>query len=168
MKRRRSIARIAWIALALALAGGAAACSDAYVAGNYNAQITNRSDGCSLGLIIGENDAADFTVTQSGSDVMVTIEGIPGFIFASQVGTAVLEGSVDGDELDVERQGTRPLTAGSCEYRINARISATIDGDSMKGRVEYRAATNGHADCGSREGCLSVQEFNATRPPPAE
>jgi hypothetical protein len=154
---------IAWIALVCAAA--AAACSDANVAGDYNAQITNGNDGCSLGLTPGTNAAADFTVTQSGSDVTLEVEGLAGLFLASQVGAAVLTGSVDGDELDVERQGTLKKTSMSCEYTVNARIQATLEGDAMRGRVEYRAATNGHADCGSRESCVTVQDFNATRPP---
>ena len=153
---------IAWIALACA-----AACSDANVAGNYNAQLTNRSDGCSLGLTPGSNAMASFSVLQSGSDVTLEVEGLAGLFLANHVGSAVLSGDVDGVEVDVGRDGPKK-TSGGCEFSINARLRATVDGDVMKGRVEYRAATNGHPDCGSRESCLTVQEFNATRPPAAE
>jgi len=153
---------IAWVALL-----GAAACSDDYVAGNYNAQLTNRSDGCSLGLTSGQNASANFTVTQSGSDVTFEVKDLAGLFLAAQVGSATLTGGVDGDDISVGRNGTIKSTVGGCEYTINAEIKASQDGDSMKGRVEYRAATNGNADCGSRKGCLTVQDFNATRPPPS-
>lgn len=154
---------IAWTVLVCA-----AACSDTNVAGNYSAQMTNRSDGCSLGLTTGENVMVEFTVTQSGSDVTLEVEGIPGLFVAAQVGSAVLTGEVDGDEIDLERQGTVTKTSMACEYTINARLRATQDADAMSGRVEYRAATNGHPDCGSRGTCLTVQDFNATRPPAPE
>jgi hypothetical protein len=165
MKRRSRIVRIAWIALALPLAG---ACSDANVAGNYTAAITNRSDGCSIGWTSGDQTTATFTVTQAGSDVTLTVNGLAAIFVAGQLGTSTFTGNVDGDELDLRVTGTLPKTSGGCEFTFNGKVSASQDGDMMSGRVEYRAATNGDADCGSRESCLSVQEFNATRPPPAE
>lgn len=164
MKRRTSIA---WIALSLSLTG-AAACSDADVAGVYTAQLTNRSDGCSLGLNSGENVSAGFTVNQSGSDVTLVVEGLPGVFVAAQLGTNTFTGGVDGDSISLQVTGTAQRTVMNCKYTVNGKIKASLDGDAMSGRVEYRAATNGNADCGSREDCLTVQDFNATRPPPAE
>ena len=167
MKRRSSIARIAWIALALTLPL-AGACSDANVAGNYTVAITNRADGCSIGWNSGDQATATFNVMQSGSDVTLSVSGLASIFVAAQFGTSTFTGDVSGDELDLRVTGTLPKEDGSCMFTFNGKVSATQDGDTMSGRVEYRAATNGHADCGSREGCLSVQEFNATRPPPAE
>jgi len=151
----------------MALAASTAACSDADVAGNYNAQLTNGADGCSLGLTTGQNATATFTVTQDGGDVSLTVDGLPGLFIAFQAGSAVLTGGVDGDDVSVERKGTVKQTAQSCEYTINVKIKASQDGDTMSGRVEYRAATNNDSTCGSHQGCLTVQEFNATRPPRA-
>jgi hypothetical protein len=162
MKRRTWIA---WIVLVGA--AGAAACSDADVAGNYTAQLTNRSDGCSLGLTTGENSSASFTVTQSGGDVTLQVKGLPGLLIASFLGSDTFTGGVDGNDVNLERKGNVKNTTGSCEYTFNAKIDASQDDDTMKGRIEYRAATNGTADCGSRKDCVTVQEFNATRPPPA-
>jgi hypothetical protein len=158
MKR---VISIAW----MVLVGGAAACSDANVAGNYTAQITNGADGCSLGLTKDQNLTADFIVTQDGSDVSLRIEGFSGGFISLLAGSAVLTGNVDGDDVDVERIGTVKKTEMSCEYMVNVQIKASQDGDSMSGRVEYRAATNADPTCGSRQNCISVQEFNATRPP---
>jgi hypothetical protein len=167
MKRRSSIARIAWIALALALPL-AGACSDANVAGNYTVALTNRADGCSIGWTSGEQATATFNVMQSGSDVTLTVNGLAAIFVGSVLGTSTFTGDVSGDELDLGVTGTVARSSGGCMYTINGKVSATQDGDTMSGRVEYRAATNDHADCGSRASCLSVQEFNATRPPPAE
>jgi len=153
---------IAWIALATATA----ACSDAHVAGNYTAAITNRADGCSIGWSSGDQATASMTVNQSGSDVTLVVNGLPGVLVAGVLGTNTFTGSVDGEDVDLKVVGTAPKTIGSCEFTFNGEVIASQDGDTMKGRVEYRAATNGHADCASRERCLSTQEFNATRPPP--
>jgi hypothetical protein len=155
---------VAWIVLGV----GASACSDANVAGAYSASITNRSDGCSLGLTPGQNGSAMFNVTQSGSDVTFVIEGLAGGFIAIQTGMNILTGEVDGDDISVERKGTIENTVMACKYTINVHVGAAQSGDAMQGRVEYRAATNDSPDCGARKGCLTVQDFNATRPPPAK
>jgi hypothetical protein len=153
---------IAWIALV-----GTAACSDANVAGNYTAAITNRNDGCSIGLDAGAQSTATFTVNQSGSDVTLVVNGIPGVLVAGLLGTNTFTGGVDGDSVSLKVTGTAPQTSGNCKFTFNGKVIATQDGDTMKGRVEYRAATNGDVDCGTRKDCVSTQDFNATRPPPA-
>ena len=149
----------------MALAG-AAACSDANVAGSYTAAITNRADGCSIGWNTGEQSTASMTVNQAGSDVTLVVNGLPGALVALVLGTNTFTGGVDGEDIDLKVVGTAPKTLGNCQFTFNGAVIASQDGDTMKGRVEYRAATNGHADCASRERCLSTQEFNATRPPP--
>lgn len=153
---------IAWVALV-----GAAACSDADVAGNYQAAITNRTDGCSIGWNVGESSTASFTVNQSGGDITFVVNPLAGVFVAGLLGTNTFTGSVDGNDISLKVTGTAPKTNGNCNYTYNGKVIATQDGDAMKGRVEYRTATNGDADCGSRKDCLSTQEFNATRPPPS-
>jgi len=154
---------LVWIALA-----GAAACSDANVAGNYTAAITNRADGCSIGWAVGESSTGiELTVTQSGSDVtlMVNPLSLPGVFLGGLLGTNSFQGEVDGDDVSLSVKGMKDNNISTCTFKFNADIDAVQDGDTMTGRVEYRAATNGDDACGSRTGCLSVQEFNATRAP---
>jgi hypothetical protein len=161
MKRRISIA---WMALVCA-----AACSDpAYVAGNYTAAITNGADPCSIGWTANEMNNATMTVTQSGSDVTLIVNGLPGLYVATILGTNTFIGDVDGTEVNVVAMGTAEKMSGGCTYTYNGKVIATQEGDDMAGRVEYRAATNGHADCATRQDCVSKQAFNATRPPPVE
>jgi hypothetical protein len=160
MKRR---IWLAWVALVCA-----AACGNANVAGNYTAAVINRGDGCSIGWTVGMASTTPFTVTQSGGDITVMVTGLAQFFFSGLLGTNTLTGEVDGDDVDAGVTGTMRQSSGNCEFTFNARIIATQGGDSMNGRVEYRAATNDHPDCGSRKGCVSTQEFNATRPPPSE
>lgn len=140
------------------------------MAGNYSAAITNGPDGCSIGWNEGQQAMATFTVTQADSDIRLTVTDIAASAFvASLVGSSVLTGEVDGDTIEVARTSTLPPSrSGNCEFTYNAKIIGDVDGDSMKGRVEYRAATNGHDDCGSRTSCLSRQDFNASRPPSSD
>jgi hypothetical protein len=153
------------LALALALAGACAG-GDADVAGNYTAALTNRTDGCSIGWVVGESATVETTATQRGSEVTLSVEGIVATaLLTVLVGSATFEGEVRGDRVDVAITGTVPRSSGNCAYTTNAAIGATLDGDTLRGRIEYRAATNGGTDCGARTGCTSVQDFNATRPP---
>jgi hypothetical protein len=147
---------------------GAAACSDANVAGNYTAAITNRADNCSIGWTAGDQSTAPLTVTQSGGDVTLIVNGLPGLFVAGILGSNTFIGGVDGDDVDLELMGVARKMSGGCDFTFNGKVFASLDGDTLKGRVEYRAATNGNADCGTRQGCVSTQDFNATRPPPAE
>lgn len=146
----------------------AAACSDANVAGNYTAAITNGADPCGIGWTANEMNNATMTVTQSGSDVTLIVNGLPGLYVATILGTNTFAGDVDGSDVDLAVTGTAQKTSDACTYTYNGKVIAAQDGDTLAGRVEYRAATNGHADCGTRQSCVSKQEFNATRPPPVE
>lgn len=165
---RRGIS-IALVALVGAL-GGTAACGDSNVAGNYTAALINGPDGCSIGWNEDQQVTATFTVTQSDSDITLTVTDLVSSVFvASLVGGGGFTGEVDGDTVEVARTSTlTPTRSGNCEFTYNAKIIGDVDGDSMKGRVEYRAATNGHVDCGSRTSCLSRQDFNASRPPTSD
>jgi hypothetical protein len=166
MRRGISIALVTLVGVL----GGTAACGDSNVAGNYSAAITNGPDGCSIGWNAGEQTMATFTVTQSDGDITLTVTGFAASVFvASLVGNGGFTGEVDGDSIEVVRNSTlTPTRIDNCEFTYNAKIIGDVDGDSMKGRVEYRAATNDHADCGSRTSCLSRQDFNASRPPSSD
>lgn len=144
-----------------------AACgSDADVAGNYTLALTSRNNGCSLpNWQVGAQSTATAMVTQRDGDVTMTLQGMPGIELASVIGTSTLSGSVDGEAVLLEAIGTSSRTTGGCVYTYNAEVDATQDGDKMAGRIEYRTATNGSIDCGSREACLSVQDFSGTRSP---
>lgn len=142
------------------------ACGNADVAGNYVVPLINRANGCSIPTWdVGAEATATVTITQQDDSVTLRVSGPPQFAVAALLGSTIWTGKVDGDDIDLSQTGTVSFTSGSCMYTYNSRITATLDGDSLTGRVEYRAATNGHADCGSREGCVSYQNFNGARRP---
>jgi hypothetical protein len=144
-----------------------AACSDANVAGNYTLAITYRDNPCNMpSWTVGDQlPGVQATVTQDGSSVTMTVMGLAGIYLGTQTGTNVFTGSVDGDEVDVAITGTAGKSTGNCAYTINASLAATANGDTLAGRIEYRAATNNGSDCGTLTGCISRQDFNGTRPP---
>lgn len=141
--------------------------TDANVEGNYTMAITNRDNGCSLAnwTVGAQSTGINILVTQEGDNVTATIQGLVGGYVALALGSAVYTGTIDGDELSLDLYGTRPQAMGNCAFTYNSAIEGVADGDTMTGRVEYRAATNGNPDCAAIEGCLTYQDFNGTRPP---
>jgi hypothetical protein len=154
----------------LVLASLLGACtSDAEVAGNYTVALTNRDNGCNLGNFTpGQmSSGVAVTITQSGSKLTVTVEGLAGLSLVGLLGGGgnVYAGGVDGDGFSVESIGTKANTSGNCTYTFNSTISGTLSGDSLVGEIDYRAADNGNSDCTQVHGCLSYQDYNGTRPP---
>ena len=148
----------------------AAACggdSDANVAGDFTIALTNRDNGCELENWVVGNQATNIPVviTQSGADVTATVNGAAGVVLDLALGARVYTGTVDGNDLLLELFGTRGQQRGNCSFTFNSNIDASISGDTLTGRIDYRAATNANPDCAPLEGCVSFQEFNGTRPP---
>ena len=155
-----------WIVAAALVAGCG---GDADVAGNYTIALTNGDNGCNLSSFTpGQmTSGITFTVTQDGSKVTGTVEGVPGLYLIGLLGGGknVFTGSVDGDEIDVESLGSKAYTTGNCTFTYNATIRGTLDEDVLRGRIEYRAADNGNPDCSQVHGCVTFQDYNGTRPP---
>ncbi|MBL0212396.1 MAG: hypothetical protein IPQ07_00665 [Myxococcales bacterium] len=155
-----------WILFVLLLVGCG---GDANVAGNYSIALTNGDNGCNLSNFTPGNTTTNVGVTtvQDGSKVTMTVEGLAGVALIGFLGAGknVFTGSVDGDDVSVESIGTKPNTSGNCTYTFNATINGTLDGDVLRGRIEYRAADNGNSDCSQVHGCLTYQDYNGTRPP---
>ena len=91
---------------------------------------------------------------QSDGDVTLAVDpvSLAGVFIGALVGTNTFTGDVDGDDVSLSVTGTRQNTASNCTFTFNAEIDAVQDGDTMKGRIEYRAATNGDADCAHPHG----------------
>jgi hypothetical protein len=150
-------------------AAGVAGCGSdpADVAGTYTISLTNRENGCMFAnWVVGEQTTGvRVTITQSGDSASASVEGTAGAFFDLWLGGHVYTGTVDGDELSLELFGNRPQTLGNCAFTYNSRITATIHGDALSGRVEYTAKTNNNPDCAALESCITYQDFNGTRPP---
>lgn len=152
------------------LIGLAAGCGeDAEVAGTYSVALTNRTNGCMLPNFTVGDTAANIgvVITQNESAVTLTVNGLAGIALIGLLGASknTYTGAVDGNDVDVESLGTRSQISGNCTFTYNSRITGSIDGDALTGRIEYRAADNGNPDCTAISGCLTYQDFNGTRPP---
>jgi len=161
-----------WITVAMlvvSLAASGCGGSDADVAGNYTIALTNGDNGCNLANFTTGNQTTGVSAvaTQSGSQVTLTIGGLAAVALDGLLGAGknVFAGTVSGDSLGVDSIGTKSNTSGNCTYTYNAHILGTLDGDVLRGRIEYRAADNGNSDCTQVHGCLTFQDYNGTRPP---
>src|SRR5262249_55266330 len=105
------------------------------------------------------------TITQSGANATGTVGGVTGGAAAIYLGSASLNGTVSGHEVDLKLFGTTSHTQNGCAYTINAELTGSLAQDTLNGKVLYTSKTNGSPDCGAIEGCMSQQDFNAVRPP---
>jgi hypothetical protein len=137
------------------------------VAGNFTISLTNRDNGCNLAnWTVGEQASnIPVVITQDGDNATADVQAGAGFLLDAALGSSVYTGDVDGDDLFLELFGTRAQQQGNCTFTFNSEIDASIDGDTLTGVINYRAATVGNPDCAALEGCVSFQEFNGTRPP---
>jgi hypothetical protein len=149
---------------------GAGCTSDpANVAGSYTLAVTNGKNECAFpGYIVG-NSASGITATftQTGSKISADFGGSPlaALVLDAVLNSSTFEGSVDGNDLDLQIVGSQAFSKDNCAYTFNARATATIDGDVLQGQIDYTAVTNSNPDCGTLVGCHTVQLFNGTRPP---
>lgn len=155
--------------LGLGLGAGCGSDDPANVEGNYTIAITNRDNGCNLAnWTVGEmSSGIAVQMTQEGANVTATVMGLTGAGLNLALGSNVFSGKVTDEDLNLDLFGTRPQMQGTCTFTYNAKILGNVLGDSLEGRVEYRAATTtpSNPDCASIQGCLTFQEFNGTRPP---
>jgi hypothetical protein len=137
------------------------------VAGTYSVALTNRDNGCNLmNWTVGEqNSNIPVVIAQDGAEVTADVQAGAGFILDLALGSSIYAGEVEGNDLSLEIFGNRSQTQGNCTFTFNSDIEASVEGDTLTGVINYRAATVGNPDCAPLEGCVSFQEFNGTRPP---
>lgn len=153
--------------LLVVLAAACGSSEPADVAGNYTIALTNRDNGCDLAnWTVGEQASGiPVVITQEGANATADVQAGAGFILDAALGSSVYTGDVDGSNLFLELFGNRPQQQGNCSFTFNSEIDASLIGDTLTGRINYKAATNDNPDCTALEGCVSFQEFNGTRPP---
>lgn len=141
--------------------------SPANIAGTYSVQITNGSNGCNLANYTVGNVTMDVgvTITQSGGSATATVTGTAGAYVQLVLGSDAFEGSVDGDDVDLQLDGTRAQTSGNCTYTYNAILTAALASNSLSGKIDYTPATNGNSDCAAIAGCITEQDFAGSRAP---
>jgi hypothetical protein len=158
--------RIACLSLGIAALAGCGS-DPADVAGDYTVAVTNRDNGCDLTNWTQGNtaDSIPVEISQNGEAATADVMGLVGGLLDAWLGSSLFTGTVDGSHLDLLLTGTTAYQQGECDYTIDATIDATITGDVLTGNILYEAQTDGDPECGDLTGCVSIQEFNGTRPP---
>jgi hypothetical protein len=138
----------------------------ANVAGNYTVSVTNADNGCLLdNWEVGASSSdIPFVVTQQGSAIDGTLQGLPAVALGLAIGTNMFSGTASGEDFALTAYGTISHHAGNCTYTLNAAIDGHISGDAISGTIAYSPATSQNPDCASVQ-CTSTQNFNGTRPP---
>jgi len=157
-----------WILTALLVTG--CGTDDANVAGNFTVALTNGPNGCNIANYTAGTMTSGITMTatQASSMLTITVTGLGAALALDALLGAnknVFTGTVSGTSIGVDSIGTKSNTMGNCTFTYNAHITGDLDGDVLRGRIEYRAADNGNSDCTSVHGCLTYQDYNGTRPP---
>lgn len=165
------MARVGLICVLVALAAGCGEGEPADVAGQYTITVTNGPNDCALdNWMPGQSTAAiPLTVTQdpmNRRNVTGVVGGLAGVYVNLVLGSNTFQGTVRGSTIDMSILGTRRGGMGSCAWTLNAEANADVRGELITGTLRYRFQTNGAPDCGSRNSCANVQNFNGTRPPP--
>jgi len=135
--------------------------------GQWTVSVTNGPNDCNV-MNWNEGDSNSgipVSITQNDSDAIVDVTGAAGIYLDAVLGNSdVFNGSVDGDTLVAEREGTNSMNMGNCTFTYNATIHVDIDGDTLEGFLGYTRATNGNSDCAALE-CENRQNLSGNRPP---
>lgn len=139
----------------------------ANVEGSYTLNITNGNNACNLSNFNRGSGASNVSlvIDQDSHRVTGTVAGLAGSLLTGLLGSNRFEGEVDENRLHMEIVGDRSGSDGNCAYTINATMSGVATGDFLEGTIEYTRVDNGNSDCASLSNCVSVQNFNGSRPP---
>ncbi len=159
--------------LAFALAPAACGSSDDFksdpvdVSGSYSVSVTNKSNACALQNWTdgAQSNAIPVTMTQNGTSVTGTIDGLVGAYVKLVLGSNTFQGKVDGSTVNATNFGTSSYKQNNCTYTLNLEMNATLSGNSLQGTITYKPKTNASPDCGTLESCENIQEFAGSRPP---
>ena len=160
------MARLAFLALVLS------ACVDdspVFVGGDYTVAVTAGANGCAIPNWTPGSTASNIQLqlvqSQGSPSVTGTIQGATGVVFQILLGTNSFSGRVSGRDLEALLTGANTLTQGQCQYKVQVDLKGQLAGDVLTGSVDFTTSTNHSPECGTLEGCHSIESFNGTRPP---
>jgi hypothetical protein len=140
----------------------------AELSGVYSLAVTNGANGCAFGNwtdgAVAQN--VPFTITQADANVTGEITGITGSLVMLGFGSRTFTGTVDArGAFTMTLIGSRAEMQNQCTYTRKATATGMLAGDSISGMLDYTTMTNGSPDCGSLEGCHTIQRYSGSRPP---
>lgn len=144
------------------------ACAPPNVTGMYTGAVTNRDNGCMLSNFNpgDSNSGITMDVTQAGSSVSASVNGLAGVALALFTGNGdPLLGTTTLSGFNVSKVGRTPMNDGDCTFNTLVEASATLSGDSLSGTVVYRYQVTNASACGYRASCRTEQSFAFVRPP---
>jgi hypothetical protein len=155
------------VPLVLVAACGSTDTPTADVSGKYTLSLTKKNNGCAFAnWTVGEtSQGVVMTVTQNANTATGTVEGLGAVALDLVLGTHVFSGTVTGSVADLQANGSRAASQGTCAYTVNAHVNLVLTGNAVNGSIVYAPKTNGSADCGVLNSCTSTQDIAGSRPP---
>jgi hypothetical protein len=140
------------------------------VAGGYSVALVNETNDCAFDNFIPGNTTAGvpITVVQEAAApqaARVTVGGFPAIFYNFVLGSADYAAAVSGSMIDGILYGNVDGKRQGCNVTYNARVSATITGDVIRGTFVYYSIQKSDAGCSAQE-CTSTQNFSGTKPRP--
>lgn len=135
--------------------------------GQYTINVTNKDNGCNFqNWTVGDSATnIGVAINQQGTSANADVMGATRVYLDLILGSHIFNGTVDGSDLDLKIAGTRSTTQGNCTLTIDSELLATLNRDTLTGRINYHYHGNGNTDCAPYDGCTSYQDMNGTRPP---
>jgi hypothetical protein len=137
------------------------------IAGTYSVSLTNQQNDCQFAdWVVGDQATnIELIVRQDGKDVSCEVMSLAALALWSQTGGTTFRGTLEGKTLRAEIQGTTLHTEAKCEYWVDAALQSSVADDTMTGSIRYEKRAKPGSSCSVPDGCSSVQEFAAARPP---
>jgi hypothetical protein len=138
------------------------------VAGSYTVSVVNGVNGCAFdNYQPGNTTVVPLTVTQQPdlATGRATFGSFIGIFYGFLVGSADYAIRVSGRSMDGIIVGKSTSQKDGCNVTYNAILSATVEGELIRGKVSFVSVPDGAPGC-AKALCTSEQTFNGTRPPP--
>jgi hypothetical protein len=137
------------------------------VAGDYSLAFTDTStNNCALGNWTNGASTTNvgFTVTQAGTSIAGTVNGLAGDADDVAYGTNTYQGTLSGQSFHMSTT-SRAMAQGNCAYTLEIDMDGTFDGNTLNGTRSFHGMTNNGSDCGALNDCESIQQVSGARPP---
>jgi hypothetical protein len=155
-------------AIAITDAGSDAVAPPQNLAASYSVSLLNGANGCAFDNFQPGNTTpgVPLTVTQAAdlATGRATFGGFPAIFYSFALGSADYAIRVSGNGMEGFIIGNKTAVRDGCTVTYNASLSATVEGELIRGKVSFYSVPDRDAGC-SKALCTSEQTFNGTRPP---
>jgi hypothetical protein len=138
----------------------------ANVAGAYVLEAIHGENGCGFKQWeTGKAARYELTVQQQAESLTAQLKDVYG-VLAWAPGMTSLSGSVEGAEVTVQTVGNAVIQTGACAHFVQLTVKGTLDGERLRGALDFSVQPNENAQCAPLLGCESIATYTGTRSTP--